>query len=77
MCLAIPARVVSLRGAMATVAIGGVIREASVHLLDNVREGEYVLIHAGFALSRIDEEEARETLRILEQMGDLSEGVMS
>ena len=77
MCLAIPARVVSVRGAMATVAIGGVIREASVHLLDDVREGEYLLIHAGFALSRIDEEEARETLRVLQEMGDLSEGIVS
>jgi len=75
MCLAIPARVVSLRGAMATVAIGGVMREASVHLLDDVREGEYLLIHAGYALSKIDESEAQETLRILVQMGDLNEGV--
>ena len=75
MCLAIPARVVSVRGAMATVAIGGVMREASVHLLDDVREGEYLLIHAGFALSKIDEGEARETLRILVQMGVLNECV--
>jgi len=62
---------------MATVAIGGVMREASVHLLDDVRVGEYLLIHAGFALSKIDESEARETLRLLVEMGDLTESVVS
>ena len=77
MCLAIPARVVSLRGQMATVAIGGVTREASLHLLEEVSEGDYVLIHAGFALSKVDEAEAQETLRILAEMGDLSDGIVS
>ena len=77
MCLAIPAKVVRVEGPMATVSIGGVIRQASVHLLDDVREGEYLLIHAGFALSKIDEEAARETLRLLEQMGDLDPGLTS
>ncbi|MDH5753234.1 MAG: HypC/HybG/HupF family hydrogenase formation chaperone [Deltaproteobacteria bacterium] len=74
MCLAIPARVTAIDGMMATVEVAGVSRKASIHMLDDVREGEYLLIHAGFALSKVNEEEARETLRILEQMGGLDEG---
>lgn len=77
MCLAIPARVTSLDGAMATVNVAGVTRSASTHLLEDVRVGDYLLIHAGFALSRLNEEEAQETLRLLEQMGELEEGALS
>ncbi|HKI97791.1 MAG TPA: HypC/HybG/HupF family hydrogenase formation chaperone [bacterium] len=76
MCLAIPARVVTLDGAMATVEVAGVTRTASTHLLDGVRVGDYLLIHAGFALSRLDEAEAQETLRLLEQMGELEVGAL-
>jgi hydrogenase expression/formation protein HypC len=76
MCLAIPARVVSLDGAMAKVNVAGVTRTASTHLLEGVAVGDYLLIHAGFALSRVDEQEARETLRLLEQMGELEAGAL-
>ena len=76
MCLAIPARVTALDGAMATVEVAGVTRRASTHLLDGVRVGDYLLIHAGFALSRLDEAEAQVTLRLLEQMGQLEEGAL-
>ena len=76
MCLAIPARVTALDGAMATVEVAGVTRRASTHLLDGVRVGDYLLIHAGFALSRLDEAEAHVTLRLLEQMGQLEEGAL-
>ena len=76
MCLAIPARVVDLDGAMATVELAGVTKRASTHLLDGVRVGDYLLIHAGFALSRLDEAEAQETLRLLEQMGELEPGTL-
>ena len=76
MCLAIPARVTALEGAMATVEVAGVTRRASTHLLDGVRVGDYLLIHAGFALSRLDEAEAQVTLRLLEQMGQLEEGAL-
>ena len=74
MCLAIPARVTRLNGLLATVEVGGVEKQVSVQLLERVAEGNYVLIHAGFALSCLDEAEARQTMRILEQMGDLEEG---
>lgn len=76
MCLAIPAKVVALDGPLATVEIGGVRKSASVHLLDDVHLGDYVILHAGFALSRLHEGEAQETLRLLEQMGGLEPGTL-
>lgn len=76
MCLAIPARVVSVDGPLAKVEVGGVSRVASIHLLDDVKPGDYIVMHAGFALSRLDEAEARETLRLLEQMGELEPGTL-
>lgn len=74
MCLAIPARVLSIDGAMAKVEVGGVTKAASLHLLEDVAPGDYVILHAGFALSRLNEDEARETLRLLERMGRLEPG---
>lgn len=65
MCLAVPAKIVSLgNNDKALVDLGGVQKEISVKLLDNVTEGDYVLVHAGFALSKMDETEAEETLEL-------------
>lgn len=76
MCLAIPGRIVSIvdaRNRLARVDVGGVQRTINVGLLDedgeSARPGEWVLIHVGFAISRVDEDEARATLRFLEGMG--------
>lgn len=72
MCLAIPGRVVEIvdeAGGVAKVEVGGVRRNVNVALLDAVRVGDYVLIHVGFALSKVDEHEAVETLRLLEELG--------
>jgi hydrogenase expression/formation protein HypC len=72
MCLAIPGRVVEMvdeAGGVAKVEVGGVRRNVNVELLDNVRVGDYVLIHVGFALSKVDEHEATKTLRLLEELG--------
>lgn len=69
MCLAIPAKVVSVEGPLAQVEVGGVSKTVSLHLLDGVEAGDYVVLHAGFALSRLDEAEAQETLRLLGEMG--------
>jgi hydrogenase expression/formation protein HypC len=72
MCLAIPGRVVEMAdeaGGVAKVEVGGVRRNVNVALLDDVRVGDYVLIHVGFALSKVDEHEAAETLRLLEELG--------
>ena len=72
MCLAIPGRVVEIvdeAGDIAKVEVGGVRRNINVSLLDAVGVGDYVLIHVGFALSKVDEHEAAETLRLLEELG--------
>jgi len=72
MCLAIPGRIVEMvdeAGVIAKVEVGGVRRNINVALLDAVSVGDYVLIHVGFALSKIDEHEAAETLRLLEELG--------
>ena len=72
MCLAIPGRVVEIvdeADDIAKVEVGGVRRNINVSLLDTVRVGDYVLIHVGFALSKVDEHEAAETLRLLEELG--------
>ena len=72
MCLAVPGQIVELvdpANRLAKVEIAGVRRTVNVGLLDGVERGDWVLIHVGFALSRVDEEEARATLRLLERMG--------
>ena len=82
MCLAIPARLVEYvdeERNYGTVELGGVRRRVNTTLLvgeDATDPGEYVLVHVGFALSRVSEEEANETLRILEQMGPAYEDEM-
>jgi hydrogenase expression/formation protein HypC len=75
MCLGIPAQVVEIvdaDGALAKVDVSGVRREVSVALLDGaVEPGEWVLIHVGFALARIDGAEARETVALLQRGAEL------
>ena len=66
MCLAIPAEVTALLpDDMARVTLDGVSKEVSIELVDDVTVGDYVIVHVGFALSKIDPEEARETLALL------------
>lgn len=63
MCLALPARVVELRGGdLAVIDLGGVRKEISLALVEDVVVGEYVIVHVGYALHRLDPEEARKTL---------------
>lgn len=73
MCLSIPGKVVHIKGELATVSIGGSMVETSIALVDDVQPGEYVLVHSGFALQRISDEEARETLRLIEELGEMPE----
>jgi hydrogenase expression/formation protein HypC len=68
MCLAIPAKVISIDGSSAKVAIEDVEYTASLLLLDNVRPGDFIMLHAGFAIEKIDPEEAAETLRLLNEI---------
>jgi len=65
MCLAIPSRIVSIENDTAIIDVGGIRREVSLFLLDNVNVGDYVIVHAGFALHVLDETTAVETLQEL------------
>ena len=68
MCLAVPALIKSVDGQMAKVEIGGVRRLIGLQLTPEARVGDYVLLHTGFAISVIDEEEAAETISLFEEM---------
>jgi hydrogenase expression/formation protein HypC len=70
MCLSIPAKIVSIDGTMAEVSAGGAIFSAGLHMIENARVGDYVLLHAGFAIQKISDKEAEETLRLLEEMNN-------
>ncbi len=73
MCLAIPAKVISMsESGMASVEIGGVKKEVSVSLIEDVSVGDYVIIHTGFALSKLDPEEAEKTLELFAEMATLT-----
>jgi hydrogenase expression/formation protein HypC len=68
MCLAVPARVVSIEAEkMATVEIGGVGRQVALDLVPETEVGDYVIVHVGFAIERLDEAEAQETLALLNE----------
>ena len=77
MCLAVPGRITELRDgggiAMATIDYGGITREACMAYLPEAKVGDYVLVHVGFAITRVDEEEAARTLALLREMGELAE----
>ena len=75
MCLAIPALVKSIQGTEAVVDICGVSRRISIYLTPEVSEGDYVLLHAGFSINIIAEEEARQTLELLRQLDEVSRRV--
>lgn len=69
MCLGVPMKVLSREGDMVTAEIDGVSREASLMLLEEeVKPGDYVIVHAGFAISKLDDEYAEETLRIMREV---------
>jgi len=78
MCLAVPGKVISIDESnpelkMAKVNFSGVSKEVCIQWLPDVNIGDYVLVHVGFALNKIDEKDAEETLRILREMGDIEE----
>lgn len=69
MCVGVPMQVVSIDGSDAVAEIDGVKRQASLMLLaDEVQVGDFVIVHAGFAISKLDEEEARETLEMMREV---------
>lgn len=72
MCLAVPGRVAAIEGNAARVDYGGgLVRRAGLDLLPDARVGEYVLVHAGFAIARLSEAEAEESLRLIREMGGI------
>ncbi len=82
MCLAVPGRIVSTSGdepltRMAKVSFGGVVKDVSLAYLPDAAVGDYVIVHAGFALSCIDEAEARQVFEELARLGALDEGTAS
>ena len=71
MCVAIPSKIVEITGATAIAEVGGQKVKARVDLLAGVKVGDYVLIHAGFAIRILDEDQALETLQIMDEVGML------
>ena len=67
MCLSVPAEVLEIDGERAKVSVGGAIYFAGLHLVDDVQVGEYVLLHSGYAIQKIDQQEAKETLELLRE----------
>lgn len=78
MCLGVPGKVVSITRhevgmQMGHVQFGGIQKEVCLSFLPDIHVGDYVIVHAGFAISQVDEEEAAKTFEILKQMGDLAD----
>lgn len=72
MCLAVPSQIVSIdEGGIAQVSVMGVQRSCSLRLTPDAQVGDYVLVHAGFAIQRVEEQDAHETLRLLAELPDL------
>ena len=72
MCLAIPALIKSIDGKEAEAEIGGVTRRISLWLTPEAKVGDYALVHTGYAINILDEAEARETLKLLEEMAEMA-----
>ncbi|CAZ96318.1 HypC/HybG/HupF family hydrogenase formation chaperone [Zobellia galactanivorans] len=79
MCLAIPGKIKSIESQydgmvrMAKVSFGGITKEASLEMLPDADVGDYVLVHVGVAISKVDEEEAQKTFKYLEEIGELGD----
>ena len=71
MCLAIPAKIVNIEDSMGTVDMAGIQKKVSLILLEDAQVGDYVIVHAGFGIHKIDEEAAMESLRILREAAHL------
>ena len=74
MCLAIPAQITRIEGDRGTVTLEGNAREADLSLLEGATVGDWVLVHAGFAIEKLDPEEARQTLELFAEMGEALRG---
>ncbi len=70
MCLAVPVRVLQIDGQKALVELGGLARQTSIMLVPDTQVGDYVLLHAGFAIQKLDEREAEETMRLFAEIAE-------
>lgn len=68
MCLAIPSKIIKIENSMATIDVEGVQRQASLMLVDDAQVGDYVIVHAGYAINKLDEKSAQETLDLLREV---------
>ncbi len=69
MCIAVPMKLLKIDGDTGSAELGGIVKEVSLSLLDEVKVGDYVLIHAGFAIQKLDEKEALDTISLLNELG--------
>ena len=70
MCLALPCKVVAIDGETATIDVSGMKKDISLALLDDVAVGDYVIVHVGYALTKLDPDEAEKTLALFAEMGE-------
>lgn len=68
MCLGIPAKIIEIKGTTAKVDVAGTKKDASIKLLEGARVGDYVILHAGFAIEKVDEDKAMETLSLIKEI---------
>jgi len=73
MCLSVPALIVTINGDIADVSIGGTLFKAGLQMVEDVKVGDYILLHAGFAIQKISEKDALETLELLKEIDDFQE----
>ena len=71
MCLAIPSKIIEINNDLGIVDVDGVKKEVALHLIEDPKVGDYVIVHAGFAINRIDENEALETLKVFKEIAEL------
>ena len=71
MCIAVPAKIIKIDKEMAEVNYNGIVLKTNIYFIDNPNIGDYVLIHAGCAIEKLNEDEAKETLKIFEELSEI------
>lgn len=75
MCLSIPSRVISINGNMAIVSVGGTEYVASLQLVEDIEVNDFVLLHTGFAIQKLSEEDAQEAFKLLRELSEIDENI--
>ncbi len=70
MCLAIPGKIIEIDGDFARVDFGGVTKRVGISLLEDVSSGDYVIVHAGYAIEKLQEDEAKERLKLFQELAE-------